>query len=486
MSVSVSARNIGPIGTAEFTLRRLNVFIGPNNTGKSVFATVIHAAFQPLLGQYYPPVSQLRRLVETKGQEALPFDETKSNDFLVRVLQAGADLRLDTIPKDLEQFLSRQVQDNLQNWGESQLTAELERCFGAPLSEIRRGRTTGAISIRSENPQWQLSIEITGSGARSEIVTPPDLSHLLALLVSSRTPREAARRRSLPLEAARRRHLQLSEHFLPYEVAENLFTLCFHEFPRRSRYLPAARSGLLQGHKALAGFLISRSSLAGIRDLQIPALSGVVAEFLSNLVTVDQRQLGEYRTAAKQLEADVLKGEVQLAPTPGGSPEIHFVQQKKDFPLHRTSSMVSEVAPVVIYLRHLLRRDDLLIIEEPEAHLHPKSQVIFAQVLVQLTNRGARVLLTTHSEFFLQQLNNAILADRVDHEGISSAGMLPNARVSSKNVGAYLFIDRKTGGNVAAPLEVTSDGGISEAGFVSVAESLYDQTIQLGRLAEKN
>ena len=52
----------------------------------------------------------------------------------------------------------------------------------------------------------------------------------------------------------------------------------------------------------------------------------------------------------------------------------------------QASSMVAELAPVVLYLRHLVRPDDVLIIEEPESNLHPAMQVEFTR---QLAGFGA-------------------------------------------------------------------------------------------------
>lgn len=46
----------------------------------------------------------------------------------------------------------------------------------------------------------------------------------------------------------------------------------------------------------------------------------------------------------------------------------------------------------------------LLIWDEPENHLHPEWQVIFAEKLVKLANEGVPVLVTTHSPYFLQSI----------------------------------------------------------------------------------
>lgn len=51
-----------------------------------------------------------------------------------------------------------------------------------------------------------------------------------------------------------------------------------------------------------------------------------------------------------------------------------------------------------------LGKGQLVIVDEPEVHLHPKWQLLYAHILVQLVERGAHVLVTTHSPYMLEAL----------------------------------------------------------------------------------
>ena len=50
----------------------------------------------------------------------------------------------------------------------------------------------------------------------------------------------------------------------------------------------------------------------------------------------------------------------------------------------------------------------MLIIEEPEAHLHPAAQTQMAVALTGLVRAGVRVVLTTHSDWLLKEISNLI------------------------------------------------------------------------------
>ena len=78
-------------------------------------------------------------------------------------------------------------------------------------------------------------------------------------------------------------------------------------------------------------------------------------------------------------------------------------------PLHLASSSARGLSDLYFFLRHAARRNHLLIIDEPESHLDTANQVLFARLLARLIPAGLKVLLTTHSDYLVKEINNLIM-----------------------------------------------------------------------------
>jgi hypothetical protein len=74
---------------------------------------------------------------------------------------------------------------------------------------------------------------------------------------------------------------------------------------------------------------------------------------------------------------------------------------------------VSQTLPVVVAL-HAARPGQLVYIEQPEIHLHPRAQVAMARVLARAANRGVRVVAETHSSLLLRGIQTAVAQDTLD------------------------------------------------------------------------
>jgi predicted ATPase len=78
---------------------------------------------------------------------------------------------------------------------------------------------------------------------------------------------------------------------------------------------------------------------------------------------------------------------------------------------------VSQILPVLVALI-LAHPNQLVHIEQPELHLHPRAQWKLAQLLASAANRGVRLVIETHSSLLLQGIltgvaKGAITPDKV-------------------------------------------------------------------------
>ena len=187
--------------------------------------------------------------------------------------------------------------------------------------------------------------------------------------------------------------------------------------------------------------------------------------------------------AIRFIENNVLKGEVDLDESSGlPRPDVTYKTEAGKFTLNQTSSMVSELAPLVLFLKYLVNPNDLLILEEPESHLHPAAQRQLARGIVRLVNAGVKVLITTHSDIFVSQINNLLALRQASPALVEQNGFEPEDFLEPEQVGAYLFgYSQELGGCRTVPLEIDPDTGIDEDEFAAVFEAIYNESIALQR-----
>lgn len=80
-----------------------------------------------------------------------------------------------------------------------------------------------------------------------------------------------------------------------------------------------------------------------------------------------------------------------------------------DIPIHRASSAAQGLSDFFFFLKHMAHQQQLLVVDEPEAHLDVENQIALAQLLSRLVRAGLRVLITTHSDYVLKELNNLMM-----------------------------------------------------------------------------
>ncbi|MDE0449495.1 MAG: AAA family ATPase [Spirochaetaceae bacterium] len=81
-------------------------------------------------------------------------------------------------------------------------------------------------------------------------------------------------------------------------------------------------------------------------------------------------------------------------------------------PLHLASSSARGLSDLYFFLQHVAGPNHLLIIDEPESHLDTHNQILMARLLVRCVHAGLKVLITTHSDYLVKELNNLIMLSR--------------------------------------------------------------------------
>ncbi|MEZ4434380.1 MAG: AAA family ATPase [bacterium] len=113
------------------------------------------------------------------------------------------------------------------------------------------------------------------------------------------------------------------------------------------------------------------------------------------------------RRAVESLLGEIIPGlvSVQMLTDKAGSPEVHFEFDWGSVPvalagdgLHALTRLVYELATP---------QDALLLIEEPEVHMHPRALDAAARAMVETVKRGNQIVVSTHSLDLIDDLIRA-------------------------------------------------------------------------------
>ncbi len=195
------------------------------------------------------------------------------------------------------------------------------------------------------------------------------------------------------LRAGQTQTVEISSQF--EEAFENLFSQILYlgplrEYPRRRYPWEGDHpTGVGQyGEKTISAMLSGRIRRLPV-DEQIP-------KWLQRLDLIDSYDVqplsdteGDYELLVKQYK---------------GGPKV---------PLTDVGFGVSQVLPVLILCYYAPERS-ILILEQPEAHLHPKVQSELADVLIDVVkNRNVQIILESHSAHLLHRLQRRIAEEEI-------------------------------------------------------------------------
>ena len=497
---AVGVNNFGPIVEANIELRPLTVFLGPSNVGKSYLAILIyalHRAFGSKIDTsirspyiYRPKLNFIPSNFESI--ELTPELVKSTHDWLQSSLNSN-------LLYPMPEKVNSQIESALKHpkFAHVYLINEIKRCLNvAELDDLIRLRQHNSnMRINLVFPQKSASEKVNFEFLLNKhdaacIGTFGDIESAYRALTASNS--NASSNLMELLERYSQRWLLQKDsglrELLAY-LSEILFRHMLQPIQKNAYFIPAARTGIMDVHRVVVSALLQGASQGGLRpSAHVPTLPGIMSDFLDQLYNLRdygrQRSNSRRSTAklASKIESNILKGGVQLDMQyehTGPSFSYRPDDWSQDIPFVRVSSMVSELAPIVLYLRYLVNRGDTLIIEEPESHLHPAMQAELALEIARMVRHGIRIIVTTHSEWFLEKIGNLV--------GLSE---IPgNSRYRSQNgnvalyrdeVGAWLFkTHTRPKGSKVEEIQIDPETGIFPTDYDVVGQALYNEGAEI-------
>ncbi|MGE7657381.1 hypothetical protein C6345_18455 [Bacillus sp. LNXM12-2] len=79
---------------------------------------------------------------------------------------------------------------------------------------------------------------------------------------------------------------------------------------------------------------------------------------------------------------------------------------------------VSQTLPVLVALVYA-QPGQIVYIEQPEIHLHPRGQYIFSKIIQEAVSRGVRVVIETHSSLIIKGIQTEVANKKINREHVS-------------------------------------------------------------------
>lgn len=259
-----------------------------------------------------------------------------------------------------------------------------------------------------------------------------------------------------------------------------------------SLFLPASRTGLLLLYREFfanktdneLSFVIKENKLVKKKE-NYANLTQPLYEFLRFLQTYSEREdMGKnFNKELDFFEEHLIEGHISVDKQ--GILSYSSKNENNRVPMYLASSMINEVAPLILALtsQNLYNR---LIIDEVEASLHPQKQLELVRFLNRLSNKGMQLIVSTHSDTFVSKLNNLyVLSEMVKENGdnvLKQFNLEKEDLISPEKLFVYEFVNQSSGKSVVNEIKGNKKMGYQFDLFTASAMHLYEEANKLGEI----
>lgn len=374
--MKIVLKNVGPLkGEMKIEPARLTVFSGGNNTGKTYAMYVLWALFQRRIQHVFSFAERLADQLKMQGSVLLPLDEFCTQNWSAIENGIASGLR-----KRLPELFS----------APAQFFASAEVRVSLDLLEFRK--------FAVAHPAFKRSIGVGASSTLDVRLTNDDGNLAIALTA---------------LDAGK----------LPNSLLTELISSLFIDMVLGTQIdgaflLPAERGGLNlfypdldAKNSALVRHLKRDESnpFELVKDLMIAQYAEPIDAYIKFLKRVprNQRSALGFHDQALELQKKIVR--VRYKVSKDGVVTAKPYRSDAELGIHLTSSTVKSFYGLWAWLELQAKPGDCLMIDEPELNLHPDNQRLIARLLARLVNLGIKVVISTHSDYIIRELNNMIM-----------------------------------------------------------------------------
>ncbi len=450
--------NFGPIVKADIDIKPLTLFIGSNASGKSYLLYLIwtllnaepewQTMFEKGLKVYDDVI---RRRVKRKNEEAITRGLL---DFFYWFID------------NLGNLITKSLKDLLENTFMASSVSELVGPASQETKILILSEDTPSLVVKfnRSNGFEVTTPRDTVQRIKRKLTVKIDSLHKSRMVIRVFHGKKVIARGTLPLDEAASFANKLIAG-IPYVISP---ILGYCPLVPTTSILPDGRAGILRLLEPVSRVLISTRGIT-------LTVSEVDRDFFRHITSITPK-IKDQRVS---LVANFMEEElgIKLQYIKEGIPKFSVLDtiRRYELPLERAPSGIRELVPLILTMKYTLRPGFLLLIEEPEAHLHPDAQSIVARALSLLANLDVYTLITTHSIHIIDEINNLIRLNKLNAEDKETLGYMKEEGLDPNKVAAYI-VERETG--MVWSSQVT-DEGLSETSLDKVLSEIANRYVRV-------
>lgn len=446
-STTISINNFGPIKQFDFDLNKsFIVTYGDNNIGKSYAMQVMYLLLKSLIlfshhNHYYYFNYELNK-VNTPYNDI--FNKLKNLDDRIEI----TDFINSTIVKRIESSVMTDLLNSFNN------------TFGNFDGIIKQKPY-----IRIKFDEYDLEFDIKERKIKSVLYSFP--SYLKKVASGYRKTYTSDKSVTFYYYGQDDVTITRISEYIESEI--NKIQFAFMKNFSQVYFLPASRSGIYSGMSAFSSIVaeLSKNKAMLSRKIELPGISEPISDYFIMLSNTRLRESNQYKEIYREIEKEILKGIVKYN---RHNNTIVYVPDGLDneFEMTEVSSMVSEISPIVAFLKYIISfrqiryqresyANSIVFIEEPEAHLHPQNQIKLIEIFSKLPKFGISLVISSHSNYVFNKLNNLLLSKDL-----------------SPDIYEPIILEQFEGGSISKRIDIDEFGATDE-NFSDVTEKLYEE-----------